>query len=78
MGKRIENAQGRNGDCPLGWLGGSFTVMFEKDLKEQKEQIRQILMRRAFKQKRKNRWKGLEARHTWSKYLRHVEGIWCG
>lgn len=68
MDKGIENTWGRRGDCPLRWLGGSFTdeVMFEKVLKEQKEQIMRIPMRRAFKQRRKYRWKGLEARPTWS------------
>lgn len=41
-------------------------MMFEKDRKEQKEQIMQIPMRRACTQRRRNRWKGLAARHTWS------------
>lgn len=46
----------------------SFTdeVIFEKDVKEQKEQAMQIPLRRTFKQRRRNRWKDLEARQAWS------------
>lgn len=36
-------------------------VTFEKDLKELREQVIQISMRRVFKPRGENKWKGLEA-----------------